>query len=66
MKKEDKVMAAIAAAVDMYQQEEAQATAAKPRSQLSSNWKYWGVGEMMRMRTLWQLRLCSPASHVRR
>lgn len=66
MKQQDKVMAAIAAAIDMYQQEEAQATPVTPRPQLSSNWKYWGVGEMMRMRILWQLRLCSPASHVRR
>ena len=59
-------MAAIAAAIDMFEEEEAQATAVKVRPQVSSNWKYWGIGEMMRMRTMCQLRMCAPASIKRR
>jgi hypothetical protein len=66
MKEKPNVMAAIAAAINMYEEEEAQATAIKPRPQVTSNWKYWGVGEMMRMRTMWQLRMCAPASLKRR
>jgi hypothetical protein len=66
MKEKSNVMAAIAAAINMYEEEEAQATAIKPRPQVTSNWKYWGVGEMMRMRTMWQLRMCAPASLKRR
>jgi hypothetical protein len=60
------VMAAIAAAIEIFEEEEAQATAVKPRPQVASNWKYWGIGEMMRMRTMWQLRMCAPASIKRR
>jgi hypothetical protein len=61
------VMAAIAAAIGMYEEEEARAAAVTPRPQVTtSNWKYWGVGEMMRMRTMWQLRMCAPASIKRR
>jgi hypothetical protein len=33
---------------------------------VASNWKYWGIGEMMRMRTMWQLRMCAPAPIKRR
>lgn len=66
MKEKSNVMAAIAAAIDMYEEEEAQAAAVTPRPQVTSNWKYWGVGEMMRMRTMWQLRMCAPASIKRR
>ena len=52
-------MAAIMAAVDQFEEEEAMALAAMPlpgpRLEFSP-WKYWGLGEMMRMRILWQLR----------
>jgi hypothetical protein len=38
----------------------------KPRPIIAGTWKYWGVGEMMRMRTTWQLRLCNPRPTQRR
>jgi hypothetical protein len=66
MQEKSSVMAAIAAAIDMFEEEEAQATAVKPRPQVTSNWKYRGIDEMMRMRTLCQLRMCAPASIKRR
>jgi hypothetical protein len=66
MQEKEKIMAAITAAIDMFEEEEAQTTQIVPRPKVASNWKYWGVGEMMRMRTLWQLRLCTPASIRRR
>ena len=59
-------MAAIAAAIDMFEREEAQAAQIMPRTRAASNWKYWGIGEMMRMRVMWQLRLCAPVSARRR
>jgi hypothetical protein len=66
MEENSGVMAAIAAAIDMFEAEEAQATAVKPRPQVTSNWKYRGIDEMMRMRTMWQLRMCTRASIKRR
>jgi len=51
------VIAAILAAIEQYEEEEAIALAQIPVPRLQfSPWKYWGLGEMMRMRILWQLR----------
>lgn len=59
MNEERGIMAAIMAAIDQFEEEEAMALAAmplpSPRLEFSP-WKYWGLGEMMRMRILWQLR----------
>jgi hypothetical protein len=60
-----KKLAAIMAAIDQYESEmETQAVALQvpeqPRPIIASNWKYSGVGEMMRMRTVWQMRLNRP------
>jgi len=67
MNGKDGVMAAIMAAIDQFEEEEAIALAAMPGPRLEfSPWKYWGLGEMMRMRILWQLRICSPAPFKRR
>jgi hypothetical protein len=61
------VMAAIIAAIDQFEEEEAIALAAMPTPRLEfSPWKYWGLGEMMRMRALCQLRIGSPSSLKRR
>ena len=55
-------MAAIMAAIGRYEEEMASATPAPPRSRPGvSQWKYSGLGDMMRMRVMCQLRLCSPA-----
>jgi len=52
-------IAAILAAIEQFEEEEAMALALAqmpaPRLQFSP-WKYWGLGEMMRLRLLWQLR----------
>ena len=66
MQDKEKVLAAISAAIDMYEQEELEAAQIVPRPITASNWKYWGVGEMMRMRVMWQLRLCPSVSAKRR
>jgi hypothetical protein len=71
MKNKKTTIAAVLAAIDQYESElETQAAVLqiteKPRPIIASNWKYWGVGEMMRMRTTWQLRLCNPRPTQRR
>jgi len=58
-------MAAIMAAIDRFEEEGALAAPARPRLEFSP-WKYWGLGEMMRMRILWQLRIGAPAPLKRR
>ncbi len=58
-------MAAIMAAIDRFEEEEALAAPVRPRLEFSP-WKYWGLGEMMRMRILWQLRIVAPAPLKRR
>ncbi len=54
-------MAAIMAALNQFEEEEALAAPAIPRPGIS-HWKHWGLGEMMRMRILWQLRIYAPAT----
>ena len=58
------------AAVDQYEAETQAAVlqiSEQPRPIIiASNWKYSGVSEMMRMRTTWQLRLCSHRPTQRR
>jgi hypothetical protein len=69
MKNKKTTIAAILAAIDQYEAETQAAVlqlSEKPRTIIASNWKYWGVGEMMRMRTTWQLRLCNPRPTQRR
>jgi len=70
MKTKKTTIAAILAAIDQYEAENQAAVlqlSEKPRSIIiASNWKYYGVGEMMRMRTTWQLRLCNPRPTQRR
>jgi hypothetical protein len=66
MEKREKVMAAIVAAIGRYEEEEALAAAAMSHFPVASYWKYWGIGEMMRMRTLWQRRMCPPDPFQRR
>jgi len=70
MKTKTTTIAAILAAIDQYEAETQAAVlqvSEKPRPiVIASNWKYWGVGEMMRMRTTWQLRLCNPRPMQRR
>jgi hypothetical protein len=69
MKTKKTTIAAILAAIDQYEAENQAAVlqlSEKPRPIIASNWKYFGVGEMMRMRTTWQLRLCNPHSTQRR
>jgi hypothetical protein len=69
MKTKQTTIAAILAAIDQYEEETQAAVlqiSEKPRPIIASNWKYFGVGEMMRMRTTWQLRLCNPHSTQRR
>ena len=66
MEKREEVMAAITAAIGQYEEEEALAAAALPQPPVASYWKYWGIGEMMRMRTLWQRRMCPPNPFQRR
>jgi len=61
MKDKEKVLAAISAAIDMFEREEVEAMQIMPQPRVASNWKYWGIGEMMRTRVMWQLRLCAPA-----
>ena len=66
-----KKMAAIMAAVDQYESEmEMQAVALPapegPRPIIASSWKYSGVSEVMRMRTVWQMRLCGNRPTQRR
>jgi len=51
------VIAAIMAAIDQFEEEEAIALTTMPVPRLEfSPWKYWGLTEMMRMRILCQLR----------
>jgi hypothetical protein len=70
MKNKRTTIAAILAAIDQYETETQAAVlqiSEKPRPIIiTSNWKYWGVGEMMRMRATWQLRLCNPRPTQRR
>lgn len=66
MDKKEQVMAAIAAAIDQYEEEQALAAAAVSRPPVTSYWKYWGIGEMMRMRILWQRRMCLADPFKRR
>ncbi|MFA5055023.1 MAG: hypothetical protein WC562_02475 [Dehalococcoidia bacterium] len=69
MKNKKTTIAAILAAVDQYEAETQAAVlqlSEKPRPIIVSNWKYYGVGEMMRMRTTWQLRLCNTRPMQRR
>jgi len=61
MKEKEGVMAAIMAALNQFEEEEALAAPAIPRPGIS-HWKHWGLGEMMRMRILWQLRIYAPAT----
>lgn len=60
MSHKEGVMAAIMAAIDQLEEEEAIALAAMPllppRPGLSP-WKYQGLNEIMSMRILWQLRM---------
>lgn len=57
MKEKGGVMAAILAAIEQFEEEEVITLAQMPVPRLPfSPWKYWGLGEMMRMRILWQLR----------
>lgn len=57
MNEKDGVMAAIMTAIDQFEEEETMALAAVPTPRPGfSPWKYWGLGEMMRMRILWQLK----------
>ena len=65
MKGKEGVMAAVMAAIDQFEEEETLVAPAIPRIGISY-WKYWGLGEMMRMRILWQLRICSPTPLKRR
>ena len=62
MNEKEGIMAAIMAAIDRFEEEEALAVAPTvPRPRLAfSPWKYWGLGEMMRTRISWQLRICAP------
>jgi hypothetical protein len=66
MEKREEVMAAITAAIGQYEEEEALAAATIARPLVTSYWKYWGIGEMMRMRMLWQRRMCPPRPFQRR
>jgi hypothetical protein len=70
MKTKKTTIAAILAAIDQYEAETQAAAlqvSEKPRPIIiASNWKYYGVGEMMRMRTTWQLRLCNTRPMQRR
>lgn len=70
MKTKKTTIAAILAAIDQYEEETQAAVlqvTEKPRPIIiASNWKYYGVGEMMRMRTTWQLRLCNTRPMQRR
>ena len=69
MKTKKTTIAAILAAIDQYETETQAAAlqvSEKPRPIIVSNWKYYGVGEMMRMRTTWQLRLCNTRPMQRR
>jgi len=70
MKTKKTTIAAILAVIDQYEAENQAAVlqlSEKPRPIIiASNWKYYGVGEMMRMRTTWQLRLCNTRPMQRR
>ena len=59
MKGKEATMAAVMTAIDRFEEEETLVAPAIPRIGISY-WKYWGLGEMMRMRILWQLRICAP------
>jgi hypothetical protein len=65
MKEKEGIMAAIMAAIDQFEEEKTLAIPPGPRLEFSP-WKYWGLGEMMRMRILWQLRIYAPAPLKRR
>jgi len=56
MKDKSGVMAAIMAAIDQHMEEEMAVPPPTPGPGVSL-WKYYGLGEMMRLRTLWQLRI---------
>jgi len=66
MDKKEEVMAAITAAIGQYEEEQALAAAAVSCPPTASYWKYWGIGEMMRMRILWQRRMCALQPFQRR
>ncbi|MEA1958650.1 MAG: hypothetical protein U9N44_03115 [Chloroflexota bacterium] len=67
MNRKQKTIAAVLAAVDRYEEEAAALhISERPRPIAVSHWKYYGIGEMMRARTTWQLRLCAPRSIQRR
>ncbi len=68
MNEKEGIMAAIMAAIDRFEEEEALAVAPTlPRPRLTfSPWKYWGLEEMMRMRIIWQLRICASDPLKRR
>jgi len=70
MKTKKTTIAAILDAIDQYETETQAAVlqlSEKPRPIIiAGNWKYYGVGEMMRMRTTWQLRLCNTRPMQRR
>ena len=59
-----KKLAAIMAAIDQYESEMQAVVLPAPEQPrpagAASSWKYSGVGEMMRMRTVWQMRLNRP------
>jgi len=67
MNRKQKMIAAALAAVDRYEEEEAALQVSeRPRPIVVSHWKYYGIGEMMRVRTTWQMRMCAPHSIQRR
>lgn len=65
MKGKEVIMAAVMAAIDRFEEEETLAAPVVPRPGMSY-WRYWGLADMMRMRILWQLRICSPTPLERR
>lgn len=64
MKVKEAIMAAVMAAIDCFEEEETLAAPVVPRPGMSY-WRYWGLADMMRMRILWQSRICSP-THLKR
>jgi hypothetical protein len=65
MKGKEAIMAAVMAAINRFEEEEALAAPVVPRHGMSY-WRYWGLADMMRMRILWQSRICSPTPRKRR
>lgn len=64
MKGKEGIMAAIMAAIDRFE-EETLAAPVVPRRGMSY-WRFSGLGGMMRMRILWQLRICAQPPPQRR